>query len=170
MAIRDLIPWGRQDNASRLPIHSRERNDNPLSTLHREMNRLFDDVLRGWDLPALSGAASQWSWPHVEVTERDNAVRVTAELPGLTEKEVELSVDDDVLTIRGERRQENEDKERGYTERFYGRFERKIGLPSGIETNKAEANFRNGVLTVTLPRSAEADNRRRIPINTETKH
>lgn len=171
MAIRDLIPWGRHENANRAPMTLPERSESPLSTLHREMNRLFDDALRGWDLPALAGtSSSQWSWPHVEVAERGNALRVTAELPGLSERDLELSVDDNILMIRGERRQENEDKDRGYTERFYGRFERRIALPSGVEVDKPEATFRDGVLTVTLPRSAEADDRRRITINAATKH
>jgi len=169
MAIRDLIPWGRQENASRLPIRS-ERAESPFLALHREVNRLFDDVFSRWDLPALGSGSAQWSWPHVEVAERDDTVRVTAELPGLGERDVELSLEDNLLTIRGERRQENEDKERGYTERFYGRFERRIPLPAGIEPDKAAATFQDGVLTVTLPRSAEADNRRRIPINAATRH
>ncbi len=76
-----------------------------------------------------------------------------------------------MLTLRGEKRSESEDKDRGYSERSYGRFERRIGLPRGIERDKAAASFRNGVLTVTLPKSAEAiDNVRRIPINGETRH
>lgn len=170
MALRDLIPWGRHDKESRLPVDVEQRNDNPLSDLHREMNRLFDDVLRGWDVPAPGTSSRGLSWPHVEVRERENQILVTAELPGMSEGDVEVTVEDGVLTLRGERRQESDDKERGYTERFYGRFERQIGMPRGVEADKAEASFRDGVLTVTVPRSAETDHRRRVPINAATRH
>lgn len=170
MTIRDLIPWGRQESGTRLPIFNERRGDSPLLTLHREMNRLFDDLLPGWDLPALGSTGRNWSWPSVEVREADDAIRITAELPGLSERDVELSVDDNVLTIRGERHEEKDDRSRGFSERFYGQFERRIALPSGVETEKAKADFRDGVLTVTLPRNAEASNRRRIPISGETRH
>ena len=91
---------------------------------------------------------------------------VTAELPGMEEKEVELLLEDGVLTLKGEKRAETTDTGRGYSERSYGRFERSIALPVPVEEDKAEATFRNGVLTVTLPRAAEApERRRRIAIN-----
>ena len=98
--------------------------------------------------------------------EADGALRVSAELPGLDEKDVELLIADGVLTLKGEKRAETTDKDRGYSERSYGRFERSIALPVPVEEDKAEATFRNGVLTVTLPRAAEApERRRRIAIN-----
>ncbi|WP_147029558.1 Hsp20/alpha crystallin family protein, partial [Methylobacterium oxalidis] len=92
--------------------------------------------------------------------------RVSAELPGLDEKDVELTIDDGVLTLRGEKRAETTDTQRGYSERSYGRFERVLALPFAVEEDKVEATFRNGVLSVTLPRSAKAPERgRRIAIN-----
>jgi HSP20 family protein len=101
-------------------------------------------------------------------------VRISAELPGLDEKNVEVLVDDDVLTIRGEKRSETEDQERRFSERYYGRFERVIPLPFAVEEDKAEASFNNGVLTVTLPRSAQAEDKaKRIAIGRkaeDTKH
>ena len=75
-----------------------------------------------------------------------------------------------MLTIRGEKKSETEDEDRGYSERYYGRFERRIALPSNADEKGASATFRDGVLTVTLPKSAEAERGRRIPINGETKH
>ena len=169
MAIRDLIPWSRQEN--RLPAaveNERGTDSHPLLSLHREVNRLFDDVFRGFGVPALAGFDRGLAWPHVELGESDKEIRVTAELPGLDEKDVDISVEEGVLTIRGEKKSEAEDKDRGYSERSYGRFERRISLPRGIERDKASATFNNGVLTVTLPRSEVAnENVRRIPINGE---
>ena len=111
-------------------------------------------------IPALAGRS--FGWPNVEVVEADGgALRVSAELPGLDETDVEVLVEDGVLTLKGEKRAETTDRERGY-----GRFERSIALPFAVQEDKAEATFRNGVLSVTLPRAAEApERRRRIAIN-----
>ncbi|NYD90754.1 Hsp20/alpha crystallin family protein [Sphingomonas melonis] len=172
MAIRDLIPWSRQENRLPLPVDAPSaRDDHPLLSLHREVNRLFDDVFRGFGVPALGEVgrfATPFATPNVELGETDTEIRVTAELPGLDEKDVELTLEDGVLTLRGEKKAEVEDKDRGYSERSYGRFERRIGLPRGVEADKANASFRNGVLTVTLPKTtASNENVRRIPVNTK---
>lgn len=167
MAFRDLIPWSRQENRLPVPVSAEQERDSfPLQSLHREVNRLFDDVFRSFNVPAFAGFDRLRSWPQLELGETNKEIRVTAELPGLGEKDVEILVEDGALTLRGEKKAEVEDKDRGYSERSYGRFERRIGLPKGIEPDKANATFRNGVLTVTLPRSEAADeNVRRIPIN-----
>ncbi|MCJ2051638.1 Hsp20/alpha crystallin family protein [Methylobacterium sp. J-070] len=164
MNVRDLIPWNRGTGAP-APAPLPNEPVSPFLTLHREMNRLFDDVFSGFGaVPSLTGRS--FGWPNVEVTEAEGALRVSAELPGLDEKDVELLIEDGVLTLRGEKRAETGDRERGYTERSYGRFERSIALPVPVEEDKAEATFRNGVLSVTLPRAAEApERRRRIAIN-----
>jgi HSP20 family protein len=111
MAIRDLIPWTR--NAA--PAFTREPSD-PFLTLHREMNRLFDDVWRGSD-----GGRGPLAWPAVDVAERDKEYIITAELAGLDEKDIELVIEHDVLTIRGEKRQETNDEQRHLQECTYGR-------------------------------------------------
>jgi len=165
MAIRDLIPW----NRGRDVTVTRGDEINPFLTLHREMNRLFDDVFRGFDL-ASSGIGERpfdrgIGWPNIEVSETGNEVKVTAELPGLDEKDVDIRLSDGVLVISGEKRTETEDKDRLFSERAYGRFERRIPLDD-IDEEKVNASFKNGVLSVTLPRSAEAkSNVRRIAIN-----
>lgn len=163
MSVRDLIPWDR--NPAPAPAALSQEPANPFLSLHREMNRLFDDVFGGFGgMPSLAGRG--FGWPHVELAEADGALRVSAELPGLDEKDVELLIADGVLTLKGEKRAETTDTGRGYSERSYGRFERSIALPVPVEEDKAEATFRNGVLTVTLPRAAEApERRRRIAIN-----
>jgi HSP20 family protein len=169
MSVRDLIPWNRSTGTP-APASLPSEPTSPFLALHREVNRLFDDVFNGFGVPSLANtslANRSFGWPNVEVVEAEGgALRVTAELPGLDEKDVELLVEDGVLTLKGEKRAETTDKERGYSERRYGRFERSIALPFAVQEDKAEATFRNGVLPVTLPRSAEApERRRRIAIN-----
>jgi len=138
----------------------------PFLQLHREMNRLFDDVFSGLGSGMPGLATRGLGWPSVEMVETEQGLRVSAELPGLDDKDVELTIDDGVLTLRGEKRAETTDRERGYSERSYGRFERVIALPFAVEEDKAEASFKNGVLSVTLPRSAKAsEHGRRIAIN-----
>ncbi|ABA05373.1 heat shock protein Hsp20 [Nitrobacter winogradskyi Nb-255] len=164
MSMRDLIPWNR---SSRVPVQRGEEGT-PFLTLHREMNRLFDDVFRGLDLNPFRFDRvfdRAWSWPSIEVSENDKEVRVTAELPGLEEKDVEVQLSNGVLAIKGEKRTETEDNDRLFSERFYGRFERRIPVDD-IDEDKVNASFGNGVLVVTLPRSAEAQrNVKRIAIN-----
>jgi HSP20 family protein len=155
--MKDLIPW------NRLRQPARQEDTFPFHSLHRDINRLFDDAFRDFGLPASS--ASGLMWPSLEVTEHEKDIRVTAELSGLDEKDVEIAVEDGVLTIRGEKRTEVDDKERRYTERAYGRFERRVTLPAEVEEERAKATFKNGLLTVTLPKSEREQARsRRIPI------
>ncbi len=161
MNMRDLIPWGR--NQQTTPSRYRDEGD-PFMTLHREMNRLFDDVFRGFDLTPIGGVGRMAGWPSVEVSETDEDVRISAELPGLEEKDVEVLMGDGVLTIRGEKKSEIEDKERRFSERFYGRFERRIPVGPEIREDEVSATFRNGLLTVTLPKSEKAQAAKRIPI------
>jgi HSP20 family protein len=104
------------------------------------------------------------------VNDTDKEVRVTAEVPGMNQKDIEVLVHDGILTIRGEKKTETEDRDRGWSERRYGRFERRIALPDGADDGHADATFRDGVLTVRLPKTAEATRSRRIPINGETRH
>ena len=153
MNMRDLIPWGRSQQTT--PSRYRDEGD-PFMTLHREMNRLFDDVFRGFDMAPFGGVSRMASWPHVEVVDNDKDVRISAELPGLEDKDVEVLIGEGVLTIRGEKKSAIEDKERAFSERTYGRFERRIPLAWEVEEDKIEASFKNGVLTVTLPKSAES--------------
>jgi len=161
MDMRELIPW----NRGRGVTVRRSDDANPLLTLHREMNRVFDDVVRGFDL-APFGFDRPLAWPNVEVSETDKEVKVTADLPGLEEKDVEVELATGVLAIKGEKKTETEDKERMFSERFYGRFERQIPIGTEIEEDKVEASFKNGVLTVTMPKSAEAQAKiRRVAIN-----
>jgi HSP20 family protein len=157
MSVRDLIPWGR-DNSNRLAPIYREGDRNPFLSLHREVNRLFDDVFRGFGngLPLDFGTPLGSAWPSVEISESDTEIKVSAEIPGLEEKDIEVQLDDGVLTLTGEKRSETEDKSKQFSERFYGRFERRIPLGAEVDEDKIDARFKNGVLTVTLPKSEKA--------------
>jgi len=131
---------------------------------HDQMNRLFDEFSRDLDLPGMS-LSTDFGFPHVEVSETDKEVKVEAELPGLSEGDIDLTLKDGALILRGEKKSTIEDKSRRVSERFYGRFERMIPLPSEVKEDQVNAAFKNGVLTVTLPKSAEAAQKsKRIPI------
>lgn len=154
----DLVRGGR----TRMPARVDEAS--PFFALHREMNRLFDDAVHNFGL-APFGREFAAGWPSVEVSETETEVKVTAELAGLDDKDIELHVEDNVLTLRGEKRTEIEDKERRYSERAYGRFERRLSLPAEVDEDAASATFKNGVLTVTLPKTQDARTQtKRIPI------
>lgn len=165
MNMRDLMPWGRTQNKA--PNLYRDDDRNPFLSLHRDMNRLFDDVFRSFDsrLPTLGSFGSFGSWPSVEISETEKEIRVTAEVPGLEENDIEVLLDQDVLTLRGEKRSETEDKDRQFSERYYGRFERRIPLGVKVEEDRIDARFKNGVLTVVLPKSETAQSQvKRIAI------
>ena len=163
MNVRDLVPWTRTEDRDRNLPAARDAAASPLFTLHREMNRLFEDVFRGFDTPELWGGRG--AWPHLEVQDSDNEYRVTAELPGLEEKDVEVLFEDGVLVLRGEKRAETEDRSRAFSERVYGRFERRLAL-GDIDQERIQAKFHNGVLTVTAPKSEQSQSRvKRIAIN-----
>lgn len=164
MAMRDLIPWSR---GSSLP--ARRGEDNPFLTLHREMNRLFDDVFRGFDLAPFGSERVferlAGDWPRLEVSETDKEIKVGAELPGLEEKDVKVELANGVLAISGETKTETEDKNRLFSERYYGRFERRIPVED-VDEDQVSASFKNGVLTVTLPKAPQAQSKvKRIAVN-----
>jgi HSP20 family protein len=161
--MRDLVPWSRGRDLS-----VRRGEDHPLLTLHREMNRLFDDVFRGFDLTPFGSDRFDrvgGNWPSVEVSETDKEIKVTAELPGLDEKDVKVELANGVLAIAGEKKTETEDKDRLFSERYYGRFVRRIPVEN-VDEGKISAAFKNGVLTITLPKVAQAQSKvKRIAIN-----
>ncbi len=164
MAMRDLMA---RRQGPREAARS-ERADTPLELLHREVDRLFDDFVRGFELPSLrSELRERRIVPDVDVVESDKDIRLSAELPGVEEKDIEVTLAEGVLRIRGEKKVEEEEKGKDYlrVERAYGRFERALAMPAGIDEDNVRATFRNGVLTVTVPKKAEAGpSARRIDI------
>jgi HSP20 family protein len=164
MAIRDLVPWSR--NQELAPARG---TYDPFMTLHREMNRLFDDMFQGFGGPRLSPLMEGrfGGWPKLEVSDTDKTLTISAELPGMTEKDVQIEIANGVLTIRGEKKDERKDEGKHFTERYYGAFERQIALDD-VEEDKAEASFKNGVLTISLPKSENPRaGVKRIAVNTQ---
>ena len=141
----------------------------PFSRLRGEVDRLFDDF--PFRFPSLHfGNGSGIAGTALETTETDKAFKVSAELPGMGANDVEVSFDDGVLRIAGDKKQEREENERGYrlSERSYGSFERLIQLPTTVDEEQISATFKNGVLTVTVPKGTKAEDRaRKIAVNAE---
>jgi HSP20 family protein len=128
----------------------------PFSVFRREMDQLFDSFFAPSEGRGERGMLGRW--PSLDVNESDAAYTVTAELPGLEPNEVELNLRDNCLTLSGEKRQEGRSEEggRSWTERSYGRFERTLPFEAEIDPDRIEAKYKNGVLTVTLPKSQKA--------------
>jgi HSP20 family protein len=138
----------------------------PIDTLRKEIDRLFDNFGQDfWRAPFRSLADFEPFWSSkltasfaADITEGDKAYEITAELPGMDEKNIDVKVVNGGLSIKGEKKDEREEKEKDYylSERRYGSFERYFRLPEGVDADKIEASFKKGVLTVTLPKKAEA--------------
>ena len=124
-----------------------------MMTLREAMDRLFDDAFTR----PLSLSGNNWSIPAVDMYQTDNEVVVKAALPGIKADEVQINVTGEILTLKGETKQENETKEKAYhiREQRWGAFERSIVLPTEVVADKAKADFENGVLTITLPKAEE---------------
>jgi HSP20 family protein len=162
MDIKGLIPFGKKNT------EVRREEDNPFAVMQREMNRVFDSINRNWGFGAFPELAGSFM-PRLDVTEDAKAFTVTAELPGMSDKEIDLSISGDTLTIRGEKKEEKEDKNKNYyySERSYGTFMRSIPLPQQVDTEKVSATFKKGVLTITLPKTdAAMESTKKIEVKT----
>ncbi len=148
MSNRSLVPVGRDRTG--LSAH-------PLSLLQQEIDRLFDGFARN-----LSGRVAGALMPNMDMSESDKEIEITAELPGLEEKDVQLNVADNILTIRGEKKDEREEKDKDYhlLERSYGSFMRAVELPPGVDPDSIKAVIAKGVLKVTVPRPAPSQARK----------
>lgn len=158
MNLNSLVPWPR----SRGNVAARFTNDSPIVAMQREMDRVINDFFRGTDEPL--HRAAQVGWPRVEVRENGKEFKVYAELPGLEERDVEITYADGIVTLKGEKRHEEETAL--YSERWSGSFERQIVLSDEVDPDNVKATFKNGVLTVILAKKAEAQRQvKRIAIN-----
>jgi len=140
----------------------------PFENLRREIDRLFDDFggfgrspfqRSFFDVePFGRGELTRTAAPAIDVSQTDKAYEITAELPGMDEKNIEVSLANGILTIKGEKQEEKEEKQKDYymRERSFGSFQRSFQVPDGVDADKIEANFKKGVLTLSLPKSAEA--------------
>jgi HSP20 family protein len=150
MNLKSLIPIGRDRSVA----------PNPFVSLQREIDRLFDDFTRGF--PTLPDTGPAALMPSMDVTKTDKEIEITAELPGLEEKDVQINLSDNLLTIRGEKKAEKEQKDKNYrlVERSYGSFERTLELPEGVNPDAIKANISKGVLKVTVPKPAPAQTKK----------
>ena len=154
MAEKQMVPVKRGD---RSPAGLMGR---PFFSLWDEVDRIFDDFARGLEIKPFRAFDEQLKVfsPALDVSEDEKEFTVKAELPGLDEKDIDLTITPEYLTLKGEKKEEKEEKKKDYyrVERSYGSFHRVVPLPRGIDTEKAGAEFKKGVLTVTLPKTKEA--------------
>lgn len=138
----------------------------PFLQLYRDMNQLFEDVLRRPEAEPV-GSGELLLTPRINVSETEQAIQVTVELPGVKEDEIEVAIDEGLLTIRGEKRVERSEERQNQhvVERLFGRFQRTLQLPFQPDADKVDARFANGVLEVTIPKEDQAkDTIRRVAI------
>jgi HSP20 family protein len=150
MNLKSLIPVGRDRNVAR-------SDANVFGSLQREIDRVFADFTR--DFPIFGGRDLL---PSIDVTETDKDIEITAELPGLEEKDVQINLADNVLTIKGEKKAEKEEKDKSYRliERSYGAFSRSVELPAGVNPDAIKASLAKGVLKVSVPKPAPAQTKK----------
>lgn len=163
MTWKDIVPFKKR----RVPV--KRESGHPFERLRDEMDSLFDEFYRGFSMEPFYGGEAKPFYPDIDVAETDKEIKISAELPGMDEKDIEVNLNRDSLTIRGEKKEEKEDKGKDYyhMERSYGSFNRTIPLPVEIESEKAEARFKKGILTVTVPKSEKSiESKKKIEIKT----
>ena len=135
-----------------VPYRRRERGD--LAGLHRDMDDLFNAFFGNWPMATHERVV----WPAIDISENENSIDIKAEVPGCKADDIDISVHGNTLTISGEKKQEEEKKEKGYyhMERSYGSFRRDVTLPADIDPAKIEATCKDGVLSVSLPKAEKA--------------
>ncbi len=163
------------DDTPKVPVHKDETASSaldprrPLESLRRGIDQLFDDFSLGtwrspfrrsfFDMDPFRRAKVAFTgMPAMDVTETEKGYKVVAELPGMDEKNIEVKIANGILTIKGEKQEEKEEEKQDFyvRERSFGSFERTFRVPEGVDLDKVDASFKKGVLTVTLPKTAEA--------------
>lgn len=155
-----LRPFGR-------PASGAAGDQDPFTALRREMERLFESFGReiGWPTPEGRPAARA---PSIDISETENELKIEADLPGVDQKDVDVVISDNVLTIKGEKKAEKEEKKKDFhlVERSYGSFSRSLALPFSVDPNQAKATFKNGVLSISLPKPPEVQAKsKKITVN-----
>lgn len=160
MSVRDLLPFSKTS----VPV---SRGVNPIVSFQDEMNKLFNDFFGEASLPSWwrgsdNGSAFSLS-PALDVSENDKEFKITAEIPGMDIKDVQINIADGYVTIKGEKKQEQKEEREGYfrQERSYGSFQRVVALPDNANFDKADASMKSGVLTIAVPKKAGAQSKER---------
>ncbi len=180
MKLRKGAPWNwfkkeEEHNPVMVPERPNVFGYNPITRFHNDFDRLFDNFFRGFDSPSLdmgkhfsSLIPNEWAKPTLDIAAGDKEYRISAELPGVDAKDIQLELSKDTLVVKGEKKQEREEKEENYyrVERSYGSFKRAMSLPEDAEQDGINAVFKNGVLTITVPRKAgDPAKARQIAVN-----
>lgn len=163
MNLAKLNPWNwfkkeEEQRGVSVPIQRMDSTFHPLAELHNELDRMFDRFFHSFGGASLYDSAlagaSRLLKPNVDIAESDKEYTITVEVPGVDKEGIQISLDDGTLTIRGEKKQEKEEKNKNYhrIERSYGSFQRVLSLPNDADSEKIDATFKNGVLTLTLPK------------------
>lgn len=183
MDINKLAPWNwfkkeQEQEGKHLPVtrqESRASYPGSVFQIHQEIDRMFDDVFRNFGLsspggrPGSSLAQAEWLKPTLDVGATDKEYHISIELPGVDEKDVQVELSGDTLIVKGEKKQEKEEKEKNYyrVERSYGSFQRVLSLPGDADANGITADCKNGVMTINVPRKAARDDAaRQIEVKT----
>lgn len=168
MELKNLLtPWNwfKKEEEQSQPARSQNvsrSSDHPLARFHRDLDQLFDNVFQGFPLsPGRRENGNSWGGfilPHVDISEDKKHYTITVEVPGVAEKDIQMTLADGTLMIQGEKRSEQEDKNKHYhrVERSYGSFQRILSLPTDADENTIEAKFKNGVLTITIGKDPAA--------------
>ena len=168
MNLERLSPWNwfkseSESGENQVPVRYEPRDRPfPLSRLHEDIDRMFDDVFRGVGVPALFGQAGGITQgairPHLDIAERTDDYLITVEVPGVEQSDVDIELDGDSLVISGEKRQESTDESDSYhrVERSYGAFRRVLTLPRDVDRDRIDANFKDGVLKVSVAKQPDA--------------
>lgn len=166
--IGELMPWRKKENAV-----AKAANTGHFDELNRQMNELFEDFFDDFGKHSLisekHGRDFMFS-PHFDVAETENSIEVSAELAGMDEKDIDVSLDNNVLTIKGEKKEEKEEKKKDYhvSERCYGSFQRSFSLPDGLDEAGIKAKFSKGILHIALPKSEKTKSKsKKIQVKTE---
>ena len=151
MTLSDFVRWSRP---AHIPVQQRDRMGRSLVSLQDEVDRMFQDFFGSANLSAW---AQEAAFPAIDIIENDKTFKVKAELAGIAPEDVEISVTDGFLTVKGERQEETEDKDENYLRRetSYGSFQRVVALPETADCDEADATFKNGILNITVPKKAE---------------
>lgn len=159
MKIKDLIKKPRRN----APVSVAKSSDNPIIALREEFNRLFDQLMGDFH-PRFLENLSAVDFPKVDIKDKAKEIIVEAELPGMDQNDVHVRVDENLLTIYGEKRQEKEEEKSDYylCERSYGSFHRVIVLPDEVEADKAQASYRRGILKIKLPKKPESQRKSKM--------
>lgn len=188
MELKKLAPWNwfkkEEEMTHAVPVkhgegektYLPEHQYEPMVRLHRDIDQLFNHFFKGF-APSFQGSATPFSLsqsvlfkPQVDLSASDKEYVLTVEIPGVNEKDISVDVRAGTMTIKGEKKQEKEEKEKDFyrIERQYGAFQRVLSLPEDVDQDNIKANFKNGVLTVTMPRKAlPAGEVKEIKVNTE---